>query len=276
MMKNKVLVITGMHRSGTSLTTQWLQKCGLHIGEQFLGAGIGNTDGHFEDIDFVEAHRGILRKLTGNDEGLLNLDNICIPADQQNILQTLVEKKQAAQHQWGWKDPRTCLFLDVYREILPGAKYLVILRDYRSVVSSLLSRRFKQSAHRYAMKGGVARLIWDYFKQPYRKKQLLNNYGDIYLKAWITYNQRILQHLLLQPEESCLVIDQNRLPVTNRAIYNHLTITWEMDLRYYDFSKVYKGNLLSEEWDIAAYIKDKSLLENAETLQGALLLHTPY
>lgn len=275
-MKNKVLVVTGMHRSGTSLTSQWLQQCGLHVGEQFLGAGIGNTDGHFEDIDFVEAHRGILQKSTGNDEGLLNLDNICVTADQQKLLQALVKGKQSARPQWGWKDPRTCLFLDTYRELLPDAKYLVILRDYRSVVSSLLSRRFRKSAHKYATKGGMAQLIWRYFKQPSRRKKLLNSYSDIYLKAWISYNQRILQHILLQPKGTCLVVDHTRLSVTNRAIFNHLTVAWDMDLRYYDFSKIYKENLLSEEWDVATYVKDKSLLENAKTLQGSLLLHTAY
>jgi len=275
-MEHKILVITGMHRSGTSLVAQWLQKCGLHIGEQFLGAGIGNTDGHFEDIDFVEAHRGILRKLTGNDEGLLNLDNICMPADQQKILQTLVHQKQSAQTQWGWKDPRTCLFLDAYRELLPDAKYIVILRDYRSVVSSLLSRRFKKSDHKYAIKGGIGLLIWKYFKKPARKKKLLNSYADKYLQAWINYNQRILQHLRLQPAGSCIVVDHTRLSVTNQAIYHHLTTAWELDLCYYDFSKVYKENLLSEVWEVAASIKDKSLLKTAEALQAALLLHAAY
>ncbi|HJT73097.1 MAG TPA: hypothetical protein VJ720_03740, partial [Chitinophaga sp.] len=59
-MNNKVLVITGMHRSGTSLITQWLYRCGLHVGDNFMGAGIGNEDGHFEDLDFYNWHRNIL------------------------------------------------------------------------------------------------------------------------------------------------------------------------------------------------------------------------
>jgi hypothetical protein len=275
-MKNKVVVITGMHRSGTSLVTQWLHKCGLHLGDQFLGAGIGNTDGHFEDVDFVEAHRAILRELTGNDEGLLNLDNLCIPAGQEKILQALTARKQSAQVQWGWKDPRTCLFLDAYRVILPEAKYLVILRDYKSVVSSLLSRRFKQSDHRYAVKGGLSLLVWKYLKKPSRKKKLLHKLSDKYLKAWITYNQRILQHLLLQPAGTYLVIDHNCLCQSNQAIYDYITKEWQLDLNYYNFSKVYKGNLLSDVWDIGAFVKDKSLLEKAEELQATLLLHAAY
>lgn len=275
-MKKKVVVITGMHRSGTSLVTQWLHKCGLHVGDQFLGAGIGNTEGHFEDVDFVEAHRGILRNLTGNDEGLLNLENLCILPGQEKVLHDLVGRKQSAQAQWGWKDPRTCLFLDAYRVILPEAKYLVILRDYRSVVSSLLSRRFKKSEHKYAVKGGLPLLIWKYFKKTSRKKKLLHQLSDKYLKAWITYNQRILQHLLQQPAGTCLVIDHTCLSKTNQGIYDYITREWQLDLNYYDFSKVYKENLLSDVWNISAYVKDKSLLEKAEELQATLLLHAAY
>ncbi|SFW33900.1 Sulfotransferase family protein [Chitinophaga sancti] len=275
-MKNKVLVITGMHRSGTSLITQWLQKCGLHIGDQFLGAGIGNTDGHFEDIDFVEAHRGILRELTGNDEGLLHPGDHCLHAEQRQLLDTLLNNKNAARAQWGWKDPRTCLFLDTYRELLPGANYLVILRDYRSVVSSLLSRRFKKSDHKYAMKGGLPLLIWKYFKKPFRKKKLLHQYSDRYLRAWIIYNQRILQHLLLLPAGTYLVIDHTSLSQTNQAIYDHLTKEWQLELNYFEFAKVYKENLLSEVWDVKAYVKDKSLLTKAEALQATLLQHAAY
>jgi len=38
---NRVLVIIGMHRSMTSLLTQWLDKCGLQVGDDLHGAGIG-------------------------------------------------------------------------------------------------------------------------------------------------------------------------------------------------------------------------------------------
>ena len=51
--KNKILVVVGMHRSGTSLTTNWLQKCGLDIGAKLEGKEFSNPDGHFEDIDFL-------------------------------------------------------------------------------------------------------------------------------------------------------------------------------------------------------------------------------
>lgn len=273
-MDNNVLVITGMHRSGTSLITQWLHKCGLHLGEQFLGAGIGNTDGHFEDLDFVDAHRRILLELFGSGDGTIDTPVCDISAAQQAMLQTLVQQKQQAQPQWGWKDPRTCLFLRTYRELLPHAKYLVILRDYRSVVSSLVSRHHKKTDLKYAAKGGIHQFIWKYFRRDLRKKQLLQEYSEAYLKTWILYNREIQQHLLIQPAGTYLVVDQTRLLATSQAIFDHLTKEWQLDLSYHDFAKVYKEKLLSDVWDVAAYVKDKSLLEEAEALQAKLLLHS--
>ena len=58
--KNKCLIIVGMHRSGTSLTTSVLSKSGLDIGSNLLGSGVGNEEGHFENLEFVDFHRKML------------------------------------------------------------------------------------------------------------------------------------------------------------------------------------------------------------------------
>ena len=49
-----------MGRSGTSVITQWINKCGLSVGEELLGSAIGNVEGHFEDMDFLLIHEEIL------------------------------------------------------------------------------------------------------------------------------------------------------------------------------------------------------------------------
>ena len=55
--ENKAICITGMHRSGTSLTTSWLESCGLQIHDgQSHGPATGNPKGHFEDKEFVDLH----------------------------------------------------------------------------------------------------------------------------------------------------------------------------------------------------------------------------
>lgn len=49
-----------MHRSGTSFIANWLHEYGLNLGDRLLGSGIGNINGHYEDLDFFELHKEIL------------------------------------------------------------------------------------------------------------------------------------------------------------------------------------------------------------------------
>lgn len=270
-MNNKILIITGMHRSGTSLITQWLHRCGLHVGDRFMGAGIGNEDGHFEDLDFYNWHRNILNDNALPDDGLIHYPILSLSDGQKHELKSLLSRKVKGQSQWAWKDPRTCLFLDFYREMLPDARYLVILRDYKSVVSSLISRHYNKSVYKYKQKNGLPLLMWKVFKQPYRKELLLKKYSQQYLKVWITYNEAILRHLQQLPDKTYLVVDHTSLSASNLAIFEHLSATWDFHLQYYHFENVYKERLLSNVLDIEKYVQDKSLIIHAQEIHQQLL-----
>lgn len=49
-----VLVITGMHRSGTSFAASLLHDAGLYLGGRMLAPHASNPLGHFEDLEFYE------------------------------------------------------------------------------------------------------------------------------------------------------------------------------------------------------------------------------
>ena len=55
-----IIIITGMHRSGTSLVAGILRTAGLHIGDKLLGPDDFNPRGFFEDKDFVNLQENIL------------------------------------------------------------------------------------------------------------------------------------------------------------------------------------------------------------------------
>src|SRR6185436_9852180 len=57
-----VICVAGMPRSGTSLVTQLLHRCGLNIGppEQLMPASINNTDGYWENLRFVRLNERLL------------------------------------------------------------------------------------------------------------------------------------------------------------------------------------------------------------------------
>jgi len=264
------LIITGMHRSGTSLLTQWLHKCGLHVGDQFLGAGIGNDDGHYEDIDFYNFHQQTLSAQGLHPDGLITEQPSSLSSTQREALRCLLQHKSDRQSQWGWKDPRSCLFLPVYRELAPDARYLVILRDYKQVVGSLIHRIYVSHEWKYTHTDIFTKLIWLYCKKPFRKKKLTNQYCDAYLKVWIAYNEAILKHLQAQPKDTYLVVDHPDLRRHSKLVFDHLSTQWQFDLEYFDINKIYKQQLISNKLDIVDYIKDPALLQQAADIQCRL------
>jgi hypothetical protein len=136
---SSILIITGMHRSGTSLLASLLQSSGLHIGSDLLKSGKGNVKGHFEDNDFLELHRIILKSQRIHQDGWTLQDAIEVNPDLQEHAEAIVAKNEFHRI-WGWKDPRTSLFLDFWLEILPEANFVFVYRPPWEVVDSLYRR----------------------------------------------------------------------------------------------------------------------------------------
>lgn len=181
---NQCLIITGMHRSGTSYAASLLQEAGLSIGQQLLGATTGNNLGHFENIDFLDFHRQVLAANELHPDGW---DLRCVNSFSQET------KDQAAalivrhqRPQWGWKDPRTVLFLNAWQTLLPKAKYLLVYRAPWEVVDSLY-RRGTDAVFNANPKHAIN--VWKYynervlsFYQAHQNHALLVNIRDLILQ----------------------------------------------------------------------------------------------
>ncbi|HET6994635.1 MAG TPA: hypothetical protein VFI06_06620, partial [Chitinophagaceae bacterium] len=102
-MSSKVLIITGMHRSGTSVITQWLSRCGLPVGERLEPAGIGNVEGHFEDADFLEIHQQYLKARKLPSSGYTSGPFTGLSTLEKQPLVSLLVYKSRQHEQWGWK-----------------------------------------------------------------------------------------------------------------------------------------------------------------------------
>ena len=135
-MSSQILVITGMHRSGTSLAANLLQKSGLHIGSRLIPPGPANPHGFFEDADFVEFQSNAL-EMRGQShipsEGFMFQPTPSELAKAQSLI-----RGRAHMAIWGWKDPRTTLFLDFWYQLLPQATFLFLYRHPIEVLLSLL------------------------------------------------------------------------------------------------------------------------------------------
>ncbi len=266
--QKKVLVIVGMHRSGTSMITQWLYKSGFHLGERILGAAIGNAEGHFEDLDFVNFHESVLIAQGLPDTGLTDKPIGKLSPLEKEKIKSIIAIKSKLNDEWGWKDPRTCLFLPLYRELIPNAVYVIIVRDFASSVSSLINRIFAKRDKKN--RGAIDALIWKKIKGLKKRKELYQELAEQYLKVWIAYNEAILEHIKVLPKNAYIVVDYTTLIKNDQPIFTHLTKDWNLHLNYVDFKQIYNRKLITEDQKIDDYINDKSLLSKANELENQL------
>jgi hypothetical protein len=267
-MQSKTLMVVGMHRSGTSLITNWLHRCGLQIGEHLLEAGEGNVEGHFEDVEFLKIHEEILESNDFPSTGYVYNREIDVSVYQLEKLKSIIKVKNQLYEQWGWKEPRTCLFLDLYRELLPDSKYLVIMRDYGSVVNSMLRRDFALLEDKYLARKAFQRFVWTYIRRGNRIKKFYRNNAESYLKVWIEYNEHILSMLEKLSEKDYIVINYSLLEKCDKQVFSSLTTTWRFALKYFSFKDVYNKSLISDPIDITPLINDKVLLVKAHAIEG--------
>lgn len=138
-------IVLGAPRSGTSLLAGWLHQSGVLMGDRFLEPDEGNPGGYFEDLDFLELHRHFLSRSEVEAGRLLEDSTLreapiaCdLPEDDRQAAQALAEARVRAGNPWGWKDPRTCYYLELWEELLPEANYLLTYRHPLEVCASLL------------------------------------------------------------------------------------------------------------------------------------------
>jgi hypothetical protein len=256
-----------MHRSGTSLITNWLFHCGLQVGENLVGASAANKEGHYEDVEFLRMHEEILAANDYPPSGLIHHRAVSLSEYQLEKLRVIIQLKERHFAQWGWKEPRTCLFLDVYHELIPRANYLVIVRDHAAVVNSLLKRDFDLIDAQYRHRGLFTRMRWNLLRRDRKRKRLYQKTADDYLQVWIDYNERILDLLDSIDGADYLVLNYALLETRDREVFSFLTQVWGFELLYYPFEKVYKKGLMSAKNEIDPFIRDKGLITIAREIE---------
>jgi GT2 family glycosyltransferase/glycosyltransferase involved in cell wall biosynthesis len=136
-----VLIVSGMHRSGTSLMASLCQSAGLHIGDRMMWPADSNLLGHFEDLDFYDFHQRVLAANGACQNGFLtDSKSLQVPHPLREVAGELIRVRKQLSQPWGWKDPRTVLFLDFWQSLLPAARWLFVVRSPCDVVDSLFRR----------------------------------------------------------------------------------------------------------------------------------------
>ncbi|TLX73222.1 hypothetical protein E9993_15640 [Labilibacter sediminis] len=261
-MENNVLIILGMHRSGTSLTAQWLQKCGLNIGDNLMPAHFSNKDGHFEDMDFHDLHEEIFRNHNIPYGGFENIESFKPTCEEVNKIADLVNKKNTLYKQWGWKEPRTCLFIDEYLKLIPNAVILLIIRDYNAVINSLINRdvnSIEQSLLNSGRLGKLRLLKYKVTKGKKEKRKLGNRYS-LALKHYYTKLLKLNSPNIIHLKFEDILINENK--ITNDIESLGFQLNNKIKL-----SSIIKNNYINAK-NKCKYVTDR---QSIEELQARLL-----
>jgi hypothetical protein len=167
------VLIVGAHRSGTTATARALELLGLQIGQ--------HLDSHREPYGLQRLHEDYLRRVgaawyePGPFLDLIKTSDgrrDCVEYLRQNVRENFGEifgyrknlkglwlgarRKRGAP--WGWKEPRTTLFLPAWVEIFPDARVVHITRDPRAAAASIQRRELKFQAAGDAPSGKIDNL----------------------------------------------------------------------------------------------------------------------
>lgn len=146
------LIITGMHRSGTSALTRVCNLLGMEVGDRLVPARANdNETGFWEHEDLVTVNEHILEHFRGSHLDVINLPEgwYRLPEMKRyarrigGILRRDFAKQQmwAGHECWGVKDPRISRLLPLWRDVCDhlelAPKLIISLRSPLEVARSL-------------------------------------------------------------------------------------------------------------------------------------------
>lgn len=145
--KPRVIVLLGMHRSGTSLVARALNLLGVELGEDLLPPGPDNPTGYWESQTIMDINETLLGALGMTWDSVLPIDpsewdRPRIKELQLDALEQL-RMKFADKGLWGFKDPRTARLLPfwqtIFRHLDVDDSYVLTIRNPLSIAKSLAS-----------------------------------------------------------------------------------------------------------------------------------------
>ncbi len=153
-MSDSPIIVTGMHRSGTSVLSEMLEVLGVFMGDK--------KQEDNESVFFLTLNEWLLAQMNASWDNPYNIR--FLDGELRNAMQAAIEYflsgperafflgKDRAQvvssvrlyeGKWGWKDPRNTLLIDVWKTIFPDARILNIYRNPVDVAASLRRRKLQ-------------------------------------------------------------------------------------------------------------------------------------
>jgi len=190
------IIVSGFHRSGTSMAMQALSRAGVFTGDRLIGADISNPDGHFEDHEVVRLHNDWLG---ANHSDWCHTGHLPKVEDQQanhsigSLVQRFESEMEDSKSQvWGFKDPRAALFLCHWFRALDNPYGVFVYRHFASCLRSLQRRQ----ANELLLNPSTRYNDMRFWSNP-----------EVALASWLLHNNALLEMQALYPER-CILVSQ--------------------------------------------------------------------
>jgi hypothetical protein len=139
-----------MHRSGTSTIARAINLMGVYLGDEskLMPATQANAEGYWEHLEIYDLQRRLLERMGWDwdvseplPEGWAKSAAVQPYKDE---LAQIIEINFGSRPLWAWKEPRSCLLLPLWREVLNQAETklscLFVVRNPVEVASSVMRR----------------------------------------------------------------------------------------------------------------------------------------
>ncbi len=145
---NKLIVVLGMHRAGTSVITRGLKVLGVDLGDNLQPSGFDNPTGYWEDLDILQLNIEMLYFLKTDWHFLTPIKS----EDMDALYRTgyflrageMLRKKMAGGPIFAFKDPRVAKLLPFWKKVFAHGQletyYVLAIRHPLSVCKSLAKR----------------------------------------------------------------------------------------------------------------------------------------
>jgi hypothetical protein len=146
------ICVLGMHRSGTSLIARAVNLLGVDLGpeESLMAPAQDNPAGYWEAVDLVHVNDALLDAFGGTWDNVPELPSTWLDSAKlipiRKRAREVLRERFGESGLWGWKDPRNCVTLPFWQDIVPAMRYVVCVRNPVDVSDSLRARGDSRAA----------------------------------------------------------------------------------------------------------------------------------